>query len=126
MVNINTTDKVRLSSLDQLDGRTAAAKHAREFAAALASDLGGDPSAAQQALIEQAACLKALTDDFGRRWLAGELPPNEVPLWLASINNLRRMLETTGLERVAKQVDLQTYLANKARQRPSNGDGEAS
>jgi hypothetical protein len=110
---IVTSNQVRLSSLSQLDGRTTAAKEAREFAAALASDLGGDPSAAQQALIEQAACLKALTDDFGRRWLAGELPSNEVPLWLASINNLRRMLETTGLERRAKTVSLSDYIARK-------------
>ena len=54
--------KLRLSSLEQLDGRTNAAREARDFAAALESDTGGDPSAAQRALIEQASC-RALNGD---------------------------------------------------------------
>jgi hypothetical protein len=122
----DTEQKHRLSSLNRLDGRTLAAREAQAFRSALISDIGGDPSAAQQALIDQAACLHALTGDYGRRQITGELTAAEIPLWLAAINNLRRILETTGMERVAKQVDLQTYLANKARQRPPQGDGEAS
>jgi hypothetical protein len=112
----DTRQKLRLSSLDQLDGRTTAAREAREFKSALVSDIGGDPSAAQLALIEQAACLKALCADYGRRQITGELAPNEIPIWLASANNLRRMLETIGLERRAKDItpDLRDYVAAHA------------
>ena len=120
----DTEQKLRLSSLDRLDGRTIAARETREFASALTSDLGGDPSAAQRALIEQASCMRALCGDYGRRWLAGELPANEVPLWLAGNNNLRRLLETVGLERKARDVSLDSYL--RAHHEPSNDDGEAS
>jgi hypothetical protein len=119
------SSQIRLSSLDQLDGRTTAAKETREFAAALTTDIGCDPSAAQRALIEQASCMRALCADYGRRWLSGELPPNEIPLWLASNNNLRRLLETVGLQRVARDVSLDSYLAQR-NQRPPLGDSEAS
>jgi hypothetical protein len=118
----DTGQKVRLSSLSQLDGRTIAAKEARDLAAALERDTGGDPSAALRVLIEQGACLSALCGDYGRRWLTGQLGADEVPSWLSSVNNLRRVLETIGLERRAKNVTLSQYLEQKARQRPPNDD----
>jgi hypothetical protein len=118
--------KLRLSSLEQLDGRTNAAREARDFAAALESDAGGDPSAAQRALIEQASCLKALCGDYGLRHLSGQLAPDEIPIWLSSINNFRRLLETLGLERKARDVSLHEYLAQKSHRRAPNEQSEAS
>jgi hypothetical protein len=122
----DTRQKLRLSSLEQLDGRTNAAREARDFATALESDAGGDPSAAQRALIEQASCLKALCGDYGLRHLSGQLAPDEIPTWLSSVNNLRRILETIGLERKARDVTLHQYLAQKTHQRAPNGQDEAS
>jgi hypothetical protein len=122
---VTSAKQIRLSSLSRLDGRTAAAKEARDLAAALERDIGGDPSAAMRVLIEQGACLWALCSDYGRRCLTGQLDPTEVPTWLRTVNNLRRVLETIGLERRAKNVTLSQYLELKARQRPPQGDEEA-
>jgi hypothetical protein len=124
---VTTDDKpIRLSSLSQLDQRTVAAKEARDLAKAIERDTGGSPSAAMRVLIEQTACIAALCGDYARRYLAGELPPDEVGSWLSATNNLRRLGDTVGLERRAKDVSLNEYLAQKTHQRPPDGEDEAS
>ena len=123
---MNTVDKIRLSTLSQLDGRTAAAKETRDLARAIESDVGGDPSAAERVLIEQGACLSALCSDYAQRFLTGQLDPSEVPTWLSTVNNVRRVFETIGLQRRAKPVSLGDYLAQRTHPRPPEGDEEAS
>jgi hypothetical protein len=110
---MNDKQQIRLSTLSQLDGRTNAAREARDLAAALERDTGGDPSAALRVLIEQGACLSSLCGDYAKRFLSGELGQEEVPSWLSSLNNLRRVFETIGLERRAKTVSLSDYIARK-------------
>jgi hypothetical protein len=118
---------IRLSSLSQLDGRTAAAKEARDLAAAIKRDVGGDPSAAQSVLIEQGACLSALASDYGMRFLSGQLDPAEIPSWLSTINTVRRVFDTIGTERRSKDISLGDYpAARKATQRAPDSDGEPS
>ena len=65
--------KLRLLTLSDLDGRTAAAKRARSLAAALADELGGAITASQGAAVERAATLVALAEDVRSRRLAGDV-----------------------------------------------------
>jgi hypothetical protein len=115
---LNAPEKHRFKTLDKLDGRTLAAKYARELYRQIEADLGGNLTAAQSEMAQRAAVLGAYLMDAEVRYLSGEQP--DVSLWLAASNNQRRLLETLGLERVAKEVDWHDYLARKARQVPSN------
>jgi hypothetical protein len=96
------TGKVRLVSLEQLDGRTAAFKAAQNQIRMLSADLGNDLSVAEQQLVTRAALVGAIASDFEARWVAGE----QVPLmdYLAAVNVQRRVLATLGLQRRAKTV----------------------
>jgi hypothetical protein len=96
--------KIKLVSLDQLDGRTAAAKEARQLIATLSADLGNDLSVGEQQLVTRAAMLGAIMSDFEARWVAGE----QMPLmdYLAAVNVQRRVLATLhgGLPRRSRDV----------------------
>jgi hypothetical protein len=122
-------NKLRLSTLSQLDGRTAAAKEARDLASAIERDTGGDPSAAQRLLIEQTACLGILCGDYARRYLAGDLRQEEIPGWQSAVNTYRRLGDTLGWQRVAKEVlDVRRYLLGEAEpmhHKAPHRDGEA-
>jgi len=73
----------------------------------LLRDRGGDPTQAQQILADNAAALCTKSEDMIVAMI------NEEPLNLgelnSTINSLRRLLETLGIERVPKDV---TTLAN--------------
>lgn len=107
--------KFRLLTLDQLDGRTAAAKRARELIEAIEADLGGGDrlSEGSRQLIQRAAVLGTFIESCEAQWLRGE----EVALadYLAAINAQRRVLATVGFERRARDVTptLAEYLANE-------------
>jgi hypothetical protein len=106
--------KARLLTLDALDGRTVAARAARDLARSITADLGGDDnvSAAQAELVRRAALLGAYLEDAEARWLAGD--DVDVPAWLSAVDRQRRTLMALGLERKARPVpDLQTYLREK-------------
>jgi len=64
--------KLRLVGLNDLDGRTSAARRAHALAAALTEELGGNPTTSQGAAIERAATLVALAEDVRSRRLAGD------------------------------------------------------
>ena len=93
---------LRFLTIKDLDARSRAASFARNVASALESDLGGDPSTGQKQLVQRAAILSAICEDFETRHLLGE--PIELPDYLAAVNNLRRVLATIGLERKARDV----------------------
>jgi hypothetical protein len=63
--------KVRLCTLEALDGRTVAARRARELAQAFQAELGGTVSATQLFAIDRASALMALAEDAKARRLAG-------------------------------------------------------
>jgi hypothetical protein len=100
-----------------LDGRTVAARRARDLAAALSTDLGGDDlSVAQRQLVTRAAMLGAFIEDCEARWLAGD--DVDVTAWLSAIDRQRRTLMALGLERRARPVpSLTEYLEMKAAER---------
>jgi hypothetical protein len=114
--------KLRFLSLAKLDGRTLAARKARDLLRRIESDLGGDLPAAKQELSQRAAVLGAYLEDWEARWLSGE-PMADVASYLAAANNQRRMFETLGLDRVARTADLSTYLAQKTHQQAASQDG---
>jgi hypothetical protein len=64
--------KTRLLTVESLDGRTIAARRARELAAAFQVELGGTVSATQRFAIGRAAALVALAEDAKARRLAGD------------------------------------------------------
>ena len=96
--------KTRLRTLDELDGRTHAAQHAKELVSRLVVDLGGSQqvTVGRHELIKRAAVLGALIEDCEVRWLRKE--PVEINDYLAAINAQRRVLVSIGLERRARDV----------------------
>ena len=77
--------RTRFITLADLDGRTRAARNARDIAAAMTADLGGeqDLTEAQRQLIQRAATLGALIEDFEARF-----PPANS--WTISRNTYRQ------------------------------------
>ena len=61
--------RTRLRTIDDLDGRTFAAREARKLIAELERDLGGDLSVAQRELVKRAAVLGAIISDHEVAWL---------------------------------------------------------
>jgi hypothetical protein len=108
--------KLRLLTLGHLDGRTAAARRARELIEAIETDLGGGDrlSEGERQLVQRAAVLGAYIESCEVKWLGGAAV--ELQDYLAAINAQRRVLATIGLERRARNVtpDLHDYLAAKS------------
>jgi hypothetical protein len=81
--------KTKLTSLSELDGRTAAARQVRDTISGIEADLGGTDaiSTARRQIIENAAVLGAVVQDMGAKWMSGE----QVDLNLYStLSNTRR------------------------------------
>ena len=104
--------KVRLLTLESLDGRTKAARLARDLIDTLEDDLGGADrlSVAERQIIQRAAVLGAMLESQEAAWIAGE--PIELTVYLPAANAQRRLLETVGLQRRAKEItpDLRSYM----------------
>jgi glutathione S-transferase len=96
--------KLRLLTLGHLDGRTAAARRARELIEVIQTDLGGGDrlSEGERQLVQRAAVLGAYIESCEVKWLGGEAV--DLADYLAAINAQRRVLATIGLERRARNV----------------------
>jgi hypothetical protein len=64
--------KAQLCTLSALDGRTVAARRARELAKGFEAELGGTVTVSRRFAIERAAALVALAEDAKARRLAGD------------------------------------------------------
>jgi hypothetical protein len=95
---------VRLKTLAALDSRTHAAIKAKALISALESDLGGPEhvTVAERQIVQHAGVLGAVIEHQEALWLAGE-EVDETAL-LAAVNCQRRLLETVGLQRRAKDI----------------------
>ena len=107
--------KYRFVTLDELDGRTLAAKRARQLVDDFTSDLGGDSnlSTAERELIQRAAILGTILGNYEAHWLVeGAVPLGE---YLPCVNAQKRVLETLGLQRRPRDVtpSLATYLKER-------------
>jgi len=93
--------------LPGVDGRSTWVRRLRDLIALHLSDLGGEDAAseAERAIIRRAACL---TVELERMELgfatAGEALPGQLDLYQRTANSLRRLLESIGLERRARDV----------------------
>jgi hypothetical protein len=107
--------KARLTSLADLDRRTAVFRLVTDEIRAIEGDLGGADrlSTAERAIVSDAALAGAMAQDLGARWLRGE--PVQVGEYCTLINARRRLLETVGLGRRANDVSpsLSQYLSAK-------------
>jgi hypothetical protein len=90
--------RTRLVSLDDLDGRTHAAKQAFELRDQLLSERGGPErlGAIKIALCESVALLTAMIVDAQARWLRGE--PIDPSTLATLVNARRREAEAVGID----------------------------
>src|SRR5260221_13400597 len=110
MPSPNRGNKTRLLSLEDLDRRTTT-----ELINRVEADLGGADqlSAAEQQIIRHAALTAAMLEDLATRWLGGL--PIDPGLFATLTNSERRLYETVGLKRRARDVtpSLEGYIAGK-------------
>ncbi|WP_220149774.1 hypothetical protein [Sphingomonas aracearum] len=100
--------------LSGVDGRSLEARRYREILAALVSDMGGDPSEAQEQIARRAAMLAIWCE--GQDTAAALGTPIDVAAYTTASNALRRLLETLGLKRVPRDITptLAEYAARRA------------
>ncbi len=97
------------------DGRSPQARRYRDLIAEMTNDLGGAEvlSEAQRQLIRRAAGLSVQAEAVEAAILNGK--DIDLAAYVTATNALRRVLDTLGLKRVAKEVpNLQAYLAGRA------------
>lgn len=118
MTQQNTTnggEKVRLLTLDHLDGRTTAARRARALIEELESDMGGADrlSTAERQIVQRAAILGALVEAAEAQALAGHTV--SVQELISMIGAQQRLLMSLGLQRRPRDVtpDLKEYAARR-------------
>lgn len=102
------------SAVLNADGRSATARRYRDVLAELISDLGGDPSGAQNAIARRASALCVVCEQAEAEMVAGGAL--DLAEFTTAANSLRRLLSDLGLERRAKDItpSLSQYLASKA------------
>ena len=98
------------------DGRSAQARRYRDLMAEMISDLGGPDglSEGQRQLVRRAAGLSVQAEAVEAAIIGGE--DIDLGQYVTASNCLRRVLESLGLRRVAKDVtpDLASYLRARA------------
>ncbi len=94
--------KTRFLTLNDLDGRTAAAQRARGIVAGIEADVGLDLSTAERQLAQRAGVLGAIAEDREARWIAGE--QFDPVTYCTIVNAQRRVLETLGIKRQPRDV----------------------
>ena len=103
--------------LDDVDGRSVLARRYRDILGDLIRDLGGDPSAAQQAIARRASALCVWCEQAEATLAAGG--QIDIGEFGTAANAMRRLLADLGLERRARDVtpSLASYLEAKNRER---------
>ena len=110
--------KVRLRTLSDIDARTAAYRRFRELAEAYTSDLGGDLSTAESAIVQRVVSLQVWLEDSEASYAnTGAL---DIATYTTASNALRRLLADIGLRRRQKDItpDITDYVSQKE---PANG-----
>jgi hypothetical protein len=99
--------------LDGVDGRSALARRYRDLLAEMISDMGGNPTAAQDAIARRAATLCVWCELAEAEMAAGG--KIDIGEFATTANAMRRLLVDLGLERKARDVtpSLSRYLADR-------------
>lgn len=97
-----------------VDQRSLPYREYQDCVADLSSHMGGEPTAVEQAIIEEAAGLIVWCRSARAALLKGE--PFDVSTYTTGVNALRRLLADIGQERRMREVvpDLKRYLEGKA------------
>ena len=93
--------------IDGADGRSSYMRRWRDIQAAHTSDLGGDDqlSQAKRSIIRNIATMSAQLEAYDRRFAdAGMAPPEELDLYCRVSGHRRRLMESIGMEREAKDI----------------------
>lgn len=120
--------KRRLCTIDHLDGRTRAAKRARELAAGFEAELGGVLTAGQRLAVERAAQLVALAEDARARRLGGDMTVTLEDL-VRIDNSASRAVRQLGIQSAAAAPapppSLRDYVAARTASPEMSGASEA-
>jgi hypothetical protein len=114
----------RLFADATVDGRSSWARRFRDLIILHVNDLGGEDmaSAAEQSILRRAATLTVELELLEKRFaLAGGAKPEDLQTYITAANALRRLLESIGLKRVARDVTPMT-LSDLARDIAANND----
>jgi len=90
-----------------VDGNNPWVRRCKEIIAMHTSDLGGEDntSMAERSIVRRAAVIAVELERFEAKFaLAGEASDSDLDLYQRGAGNLRRLLESVGLERRAKLV----------------------
>jgi hypothetical protein len=104
--------------LPGVDGRSTWVRRCKEMIADHVSDLGGDVSTAEHALIRRAAVLVTELERLELRFALADQPETtDLDLYQKLTNTLRRLLQSLGLQRRSKDISalptLSQYLASR-------------
>lgn len=92
-----------------VDGRSTWARRMRDLLKLHISDLGGDDniSEAERSIVRRAAVLTTELEMMEQRFaLAGSANDEQLALYASVANSLRRLLESVGLKRRARDITL--------------------
>lgn len=100
-----------------LDARTAPVRRYKDLYQQFVGDIGGAPSAAQDAIARRAAQLCVVLEQSEARYLAGG--GVNIAEYTTASNAMRRLLSDLGIQRVARDVtpSLASYVALRATER---------
>ena len=90
-----------------MDQRSAWVRRAKDVIASHLSDLGGEDntSAAERSLVRRASILTVELERLEAQFAAaGAARPEDLDLYIRGSGNLRRLLESVGLQRRAKEI----------------------
>jgi len=93
--------------LPNVDGRSTWVRRCRDIIALHLSDMGGESntSSAERSIIRRAAVLTTELEVLEQRFAAvGSATAVDLDLYIRASGNLRRMLESVGLQRRAKDI----------------------
>ena len=116
--------------LPGVDGRSTWARRLRDLIGMHLADLGGEAavSAAEASIVRRAATLTVELETMEARFAAaGQASADDLDLYQRTAGNLRRLLESVGLERRAREVPtLASYLAAQAAEKPPDASKKAA
>ena len=92
--------------LEGIDGRSITMRRYRDLLRSLIADLGGDPSAAQEAVARRASALCVACEAAEVDMLAGK--PVNILEYATAANAMRRLLADLGIERRPKDISAVT------------------
>jgi hypothetical protein len=114
--------------MPEIDGRSIWARRLRDLIHLHTSDLGGldNLSQAEQSLIRRTACITVELEHMEQKFAmqANGASFDQLRIYQMTVNTLRRLLETLGLERRAKDItpDPLSYARQYARRKAEEAE----